>query len=442
MNKKNFPSLESLEEEGGFNAGDEVMFDHTDSVAGYEYEYEAMMDGRDEEHCVEAIDGAETEITSLESLLSAIDEARDVGMEAYSAQFASIQISEAQRRYGVNGIEAAFPSMECFQGRQARLAASVSMESVKETIAKIWAWIQAQFKKFVEMIKKFYHHLTKNLDLVIEEANKVKNIARKRSFDGGRTISLGRHAKKITIQGKIPTDLSTITSVLNNVGQANRIPEATFEKIRKDVEDALVRNKEGIKILPASMTGEVPIPADFQLVNSNKFAGGTAGPKRTYVSRTLPGDRAVVVTVFGEDNASSTFDLSSGQFVRSQVSTFWENIQRETETTALSSQDVFTLCQRIVKAAASLKSSRDDMAAHLKRTESTIDAILRKHQGDDAGPIVEGMNKLASWYYRTNAVYAGSLHRHIEGVGYDVCVGFLELAKKSLDSVIVQAEAA
>lgn len=434
MNKKNFPSLESIDD-GGFNAGAEVMADHTDQVAGYAYEAEQMFDGREADHIVDAIEGAETEIASLESLLEAINDARDVGMEAYSAQFANIQVGAAQKRYGVTGLETAFPSMECFQGRQARMAASVSMESVKETIVKVWAWIKEQFFKFIEMIRKFYRHLTKNLDLIIEEANTVKNIARRMKFDGGDSINLGRHGNKITIDGKIPTDFM---SVLQKVSRVNRVPEEAFDKIRTDVETKLTQHKEENESLIASFTQEVPIPAGFELAHQAVIRGVMIGALKIYASPLLPGDRHIVVGVFGNDNRPEAYNLNTRSMCYGRAQTVHEKIERNTATETLGSTEVFSLCQQIVKTAASIKTSRDDMERHLTRTKETIEAIMNKHKGESAASL--GMNRIATWFYKNNALYAGALHRHIEGVGYDICVGFLALAKKSVE--VNQAKAA
>ena len=427
MNKKHFASLESADE-GGFDAGAEVMFDHTDAVDGYEYAYEQMIDGRAAENCVDAIDGAETDIASLESLISAIDEARDVGMESRSGQFALIQVGDVQKRYGINGLETAMPAMECFQGRQARMAASVSMESVKETLQKVWEWIKEQFYKFIMMIRRFYNHLTKNLNLVIEDSEKLKNVVRRMKFEGGQEIDLGSQGAKITIEGKIPTDF---TSVLNRVGSANRIPESAFDKIRQDVEAALTTHKEEDKFGAASFTQEVPIPADFQLAqDASPFSFGAEALK-IYSSHLLPGDRFIAVGVFGPNNAPKSYDFRAHGYVHGRVITQNVSVDKDTKTKALNSQDVFTLCQRITKTAAALKTSRGEMDEHFKKTQSTIDSILRKHQSGD-GVAAETQRKIAMWYYRNNAVYAGNLHRHIEGVGYEICVGFLALAKKSV----------
>jgi hypothetical protein len=432
MNKKNFPSLESIDDnDGGFNAGAEVMFDHTDTVAGYDYDYEQMMDGRKAENCIDAIEGAETEIASLESLLEAINDARDVGMEAYSAQFANIQISDAQRRYDVTGLGTMFPSMECFQGRQARTATSVSMEAIKETIAKIWEWIKKQFLAFIDMIRNFYRHLTKNLDLVVDQANTAKNIARKLKYNGGDSINLGRHGAKITVDGKIPQTLSEITSILNNVGAANRVPEEKFEKIRQDVEKAVTERQDpehGKWV--SSFTQEVPLPADFSVVNEANMNGVFDGAFKVYSSRVLPGDRAILIGVFGADNRASAYNFNSRSMSHGRVATHRLDVDRNTACYTLSSADTFTLCQRIVKTAASLKTSRDHMETHLRKTKETIDSIMRKYQGD--GVTDKWAAKLTSWFYKSNAIYAGNLARHIEGVGYDVCVGFLALAKKSI----------
>lgn len=433
-------SLESLDDEGGFNAGEEVMFDHTDAV-GREYEYNAMMDGRAEEQCLDVIEGAETDIASLESLLQAIDEARDIGMESRSAQFAGLQLREAQRRYGINACETMMPSMECFEGRQARLATSVSMEAVKETIAKIWAWIKEQFKKFAELIRRFYHSFTKNLDLIASDAEKLKNQVRRMKFDGGTTIALGGAARKICRQGKVLTDF---TSTLNTVSALTRVSGETLERVEKEATEQFER------LMTGEQTGyqfrrEVLIPSGFSEQDFGDEPGYNYArdglSMRMYASQVLPGDVAIGVIVYGPKNHDKGTHPYTGADAYGGVNKFKTyRGDVETEVAALSSQDVFTLCQRISKCVASLKTSRGEVEAHLDRINRKLEELQRKHAPTE-GIVGNTLSAAGRAFYKTSVVYGTQLTRTADMIAFDVCAGYMAFARKSVTAGLAANEA-
>lgn len=418
-----------------FNEGPAVMADHTETV-GSEYEAVETLDGREIDQCIDGITSAETDIASLEALIEAIEDARDVGMEAWSAQFATIHVNSMQKRYSVNDPLLAMPSLECFDGRQARLATTVSLESVGETAAKVWAWIKEMVGKFVDMMRDFYRRVTKNLDYIAEQARVLKNQARKMKFEGGETVDLGRHGRKITVQGKISNDF---VSVLNNVGSFTRIGEETFTQIRDMVSKTLSETKEADRFMPANIPDSVPIPSSFTKVReANRFAIG-AGALNVYCSPILPGDRFIVIGVFGSDNTSKTYDFRTGGMVYGRVSQQNADVDRDTTATTLSSTEVFTLCQRLDKTVSSLKTSQDNLTRHLEDTRKEIDNIMRKYQKGD-GKVAQAARAVGSWYYRNTALYGGNLHRFCDGIAFDICMGYLTLAKKSMP--VEKAEAA
>lgn len=436
MNKKNFPSLESLEEEGGFDAGAEVMFDHTDEVDGYEYEVTAMLDGRDQENYVEVIDGAETDIASLESLLSAIDEARDVGMEAYSAQFANIQIGAIQKRYGVDALETAFPSMECFQGRQARLAASVSMESVKETISKIFAWLREKIKQFIEACRHYWQRLTRSLEFVNREAESIKKHAQKSHWSGGKTISLPPTlAAKLSVNGQVPQG-AALVDALRKFKDLNKISADTLDLIYKRItaqwESHLTQGT------PKPYHEEVAIPAGWTELHhkdkDDRFSNGTA---KTFTSPTLPGNVEICITVYGEANQAAARDRETGQLMRAKPYVQKNPVENlNTEVSALSASEVIGLCNEIQSLVASLQANRRELDQHLYKAKRAIDQIGDRYTRIQWGEAAIATTQLIAreitkTIYANGVVYGPGLSKACEEVAFGALTAALAYARHS-----------
>lgn len=126
-----------------FAGGEAASLDHTESVA-LAYAADENADGRARESIEDEISHCQGDIQSLEALATALDEQRDVGLESGSAQFVQIALNSIQHRHGINPSEqthAAMPSLECFSGRLARTATSLSLESVRNTQAIVQAHV-------------------------------------------------------------------------------------------------------------------------------------------------------------------------------------------------------------------------------------------------------------------------------------------------------------
>jgi len=123
-------SLESFDDES-------AVLGHTDAVASA-YAEEQVLDGRDRELLEDQLKAAEADHETLANLASAVEGERDVGLEAGSAGFMQLTLASIQKRHGIDEnvqTHAAMPSLECFDGRMARVATSLSLESVRNTQA-------------------------------------------------------------------------------------------------------------------------------------------------------------------------------------------------------------------------------------------------------------------------------------------------------------------
>lgn len=413
--------------------------DMTSAVNDYSTQYavQETLNGQIKEigQTEDSIDSAIDETAALEALCGALDDCRSVGLESRSAEIVRLQIHDVRKRYGVGALETPFPSMESFSSPQKRLYTSVSLESVKEVLQRIWIWIKEQLEHLIALVKRFYHHLTRSLDSLSEESRIVKNLARQAKMKGGVKINLGYAARKICINGAVSKDF---TSALNVLSRVNRVSEETLSRVSAEfidkVKSSLEQNRNTIYF-----STEVLIPAGFSPNRElGRFEFG-ADAMRVFVSPQLPGDRVIAVAVFGSENKTETYDLRRGMvYGRAQIIKM-EYPEPETSVDSLSSEEVFTLCQRIDKTIASLRTSRSDIERHLTQTKSMVESVIRKYSRDnDEGKIEEALRQIIgnSW---KNTLYGTKLVRLGEEVAYDVCRGYLAWARKSLD-VVTPAE--
>lgn len=405
-----------------FHESEVVALDHTDAiVSAADAHVEAQKIDLETTKVGDAIVGATTDITSLESLIEALQDAREVGMESASAQFMHIQLGTIKQRYGASATETNMPSMESFRGRQSRVAASISLEGVAETIKKIWAWLKERFQEFIKLIKKQIDRMTRSLDYVYNEADKVKQFVRRNAFTGGKKIDLGRAGLKIAMNGKIDQDF---ISPLNTVGALGRVGDDTLNQISDAVVARFQKAAEGEMF---SLTAQVMIPASFQVIHS---AAADSSEVAFHASPLLPGDRHIMVSSFNEGNDDSARG-GNGVLYKSEIKQVDVNDKTEASTEAISLdyKQVFELCQRIQKTVASLRTSRGHLDDYIKDINNRIDEIAKKET--DGSLNQRAVNTVAGFIFKNACVYGPKLQRNIELVSYDILIGYLTYAKKS-----------
>ncbi|WJJ54913.1 hypothetical protein [Xanthomonas phage RTH11] len=412
-----------------FDEGASIALDHTEAFAA-QYERDEAADGRAIDAAADAVEAGINDVASLESLITAIDEARDVGMEAGSAQFAKLQLSTIQNRYQITGTESAMPSLECFDGRQARLATTVTMESVKETLNKIWEWIKEMGRKFIKMARDAWHRMTKNIDVLLADADKLKKFVQRNKFEGGRQINIGGLANRLSVDGQVPRDC---TSALQKLGQLTRVGEETVERVHNEVTAAFERKLKGER---ADLRREVMIPSTWHQVDPGRYPSLFA--QRTgaeiYVSPSLPGEIALLITTFGGEDRTDkatvrNWDGSSTTYTSTVGVMRLEKDRTSPIFETLSSQEVFTLCQRVQKAITAMQSSRRAMDDHFKRVDASIAQLQRKSRDLPEDSDIPAPARLSAWFFKNNTVFGTDLLRAIESQTYSVLRGFLRLGE-------------
>lgn len=413
-----------------FTEGAVVALDHTDAiVSAADAHVEAEKIDLEVTKVGDAIVGATTDIASLESLIEALEDAREVGMESTSAQFMNIQLGTIKQRYGVSATETNMPGMESFRGRQSRMAASVSLEGVAETIKKIWAWLKERFKEFIKLVKKQIDRMTRSLDYVYAEADKVKQYVRRNTFQGGKKIDLGRAAAKICMNGKVGQDF---ISPLNTVGALGRVGDDTLSQISDAVVARFQKAAEGEQF---TLTAQVMVPSSFQVIHS---AASDDVEVTFHSSPLLPGDRHILITTYNEGNDDSARG-SRGLLYKSEIKEVptAEKAELKSEAISLDYKQVFELCQRIQKTVASLRTSRSHLDEYVKDINNRIDEIAKRETDGSANQ--RATNALASFIFKNACVYGPKLQRNIELVSYDILIGYLTFAKKSAVAGLTKA---
>lgn len=438
-NKANtLPSLESFDDEVA------VGLDHTDALdyGSSEvdaYAREATIDGRDLENQLDSVEGGIADMVSVESLIEAIDQAREVGLEMGSAQFMQIHLQTFQQRYGIESLETALPALESFHERRARMATSISLESAKETLKKIWLWIREQVAKFAELLMTFFRKMTRSLDYIAKEADTLKQKARHSKFEGGKKIDLGRAASKISHDGVVSKEFIT---PLNFVGQLTAVSQGVFQDIHKEVDVVLKKaaelkadtNFEDYRKDVLQYAPRLPVPSSFRVVSDTTAAEFDAVPSKLYGSQALPGDRVIYVATYGSDDRAQ-YRFNDDITLKAQVTVRSLIPVREINTHAesLSSSEIFTLCQRLQKTVAALKTHRDQIESEFKKIRARVDQV-GSHEllADESGVKAAAIRKVLTMVLKMVTSYGGQLYRTCDQVAFDVCAGYLTYAKRSM----------
>jgi hypothetical protein len=147
----------SVEDENDINettlevSSDNTMEEEVSEVAEAGIEVIEAEDDVEELH--EIAEGLESIVASLESAVE------DGGLDAQAAIFMQHAIHGYTRRVGLEA-DAIVPSLESFGGASGKAAATtISVESVKETIQKIWQAIKNAVAKAIQAVTNFFAKL-------------------------------------------------------------------------------------------------------------------------------------------------------------------------------------------------------------------------------------------------------------------------------------------
>jgi len=110
------------------------------------------------EQLVESTDSAHNDVEALDKINDVMAESVESGegLDPTAAQIAEIAVESIRARVGIIGDDK-MPAMEAFGAKGSRVAATkLAMESIGDSMQKVWRAIKAAFKKVWAMIKDLY----------------------------------------------------------------------------------------------------------------------------------------------------------------------------------------------------------------------------------------------------------------------------------------------
>lgn len=189
------------------------------------------------------IESADTAIGSAQDDVETLGDVQEVmadsvesgeGLSEQSAAIAEVAVESIRARLGMNTGKPVMPSMENFGSTSSRVyATKLAMESVGETIKKIWENIKKAVAWVWDKIKSFFLSLTKNRAALLKhlEGLKKRVEALKDEEQNEKTVK-GAPAKAFAINGEGTFDIAG--AVLLNAGkllQATRTGAAASEAL-------------------------------------------------------------------------------------------------------------------------------------------------------------------------------------------------------------------
>lgn len=146
-------------------------------------------------------------VSSLEAISKAISDERDTGLSVSSAVIVKklVQSQSAKAGFTQNVI----PSLECFNGYQARLHTTITVESLDERIKDVWEKIKAMMEKMYQSFMEYLKHVDVVGESMIKRFEALKERVSGISGETAGEIDLGEDlAKRLVVNGAIPAGLS------------------------------------------------------------------------------------------------------------------------------------------------------------------------------------------------------------------------------------------
>jgi hypothetical protein len=166
----------------------------------------------DVEAAHEVIEELEEGATGLEGIALSLESSlASGGIGPEAAVFLQHAITAHTKRLGIT--RSLVPSMESFGGESTKQqATNISMESVKETLNKVWEAIKKAFWSVVAAVKAFFDRLFNIGPRIKHAAEGLKKKVEEAKHENGGEIELGGLAGKISFGGKVGGIVEGITN--------------------------------------------------------------------------------------------------------------------------------------------------------------------------------------------------------------------------------------
>jgi len=391
----------------------------------------------------EDTEAAATEIVALESLLATVGEMSEVGMSPMAARLLQASLQPSQERYNAHS-EYTTLSLECFSGRQAGTSTSVSMEGIKETIAKIIAWIKEKFAQFVAWVKRKFAEFQKDLGVLSERVQKLKVATRRRSGRGVSpegTVDLGRHADRIRWDDKV--DPADVTANMQRLAQLVNAPEGAYEAVLKNVRSAVAENILNGDEIDVSSHLHIPEGWHKARIQSVGFFDSIA----IYASPEFPGQRLMTMSIpagFGGFGAPKVGE--STQTKKRLTLGVWRDPKvKALETTKvpyLSTEQIQKFCMDADGAINKIKGVMSAYENYSKRIADTLTEGLKRQDGQKdeikEASVMDAVNKINA----VGNLFLTDLVQSCSGQAYNVIASYCVWAEKSAAAIVAKEKAA
>lgn len=391
----------------------------------------------------EDTEAATTEIVALESLLATVSEMSEDGMSPTAARLMQAALTPSQERYNAHS-EYTTLSIECFSGRQASTSTNVSMEGIKEVIAKIIAWVKEKFAQFIAWVKRKFGEFRKDLNVLSDRVQKLKVATRRRTGRGVSPegeVDLGRHADRIRWDDKV--DPADISANMQRLGMLVDAPEGAYEvvlkNIRSAVDDSVLNGRE------IDVESHLHIPAGWSKIRVDKT--GFFDTYVTYGSPEFPGQRLVLMGVSGGFGGLSAPKVGEPTQTKKPLRFLvWRapsvKALESTKVPYLSTEQIQKFCMDADGAINKLKGVMKTYEDYSKRISDALTDGLKRSEGgqyDVKESVMMGtINKINS----VGNVYLTDLVQACSGPAYNVIASYCVWAEKSAAAIEAKEKAA
>ena len=330
------------------------------------------------EENLDAIDSADTDSGELSDLADTVEETvENGGMDATTARVVEVAVESIYKRLGVP--RKAMPAMEAFGAEGNKLAATkIALETIKESLAKIWEAIKKAIVDMSAWVAKFLDSIFNGNTKLIARVKSVKEaLAAAPDTKQTGNVKAGGFAKALTMGGKFDT-----VEIIKGLKATAVAIEGT--------------NELAVEI--ANVT-EKAVQNDFaengRAAVKNVFKGKKTqdGSSETCYTPELPGNRVLFLTndptmlVINVDAGS--FDEKAAAFTEAEVPTLSKNSM---ETIVAEVEEITT---KITAAKAAREKVNEARAKLLKATGKDYLAIFKaKKEGEEkANDYVKSVQK-------------------------------------------------
>lgn len=368
--------------EGLGDTEEEVIVADEPVTSAMDEEHEELQEAAaDVEEAHEVIEELEGSAEGLESIANMIESTiPNGGLNPQAAMFMQASVDKITGNLGYR--KSLVPSFESFGSDSSRLATTtVSLESIKETLAKIWEAVKKAAMAVWTAVKNFFDRLFNIVPRIKHTAEKLKEKLKTLKGSPEGELELGGLASKIAIDGNVNAGVSgaehvatTITALSEAVSKA--FGKVTPAKIGKDEKD-----EEIVKGLVEASKKDAHAPAGFTA------AKGAEGSE-SFRSVVLPGDRQFVLTYKlakeGESIASAAEAAYAGPVLKLEGAKDMKGASKEAKAKVLSAAEMEKVLDVVIKIADAGLAARSHIDAARKVGEGQLNIAKAQAAADES----------------------------------------------------------